>query len=71
MPGNPRYQPKSLVEFFGYDNLYGTVIEVELATLWQRQSAGNEYCQQCALVYSVRQLNWQTPCNQSKAFLFV
>ena len=33
LPGNPRYQPKSLVDFFGYDNLYGAVAEVEIATL--------------------------------------
>lgn len=31
LPGNPRYQPKSLVESFGYDNLYNSVIEVEFA----------------------------------------
>jgi adenylosuccinate lyase len=33
LPGNPRYQPKSLVEIFGYDNLYQPMIEVELAVL--------------------------------------
>jgi len=33
LPGNPRYQPKSLVEIFGYDNLYVPVAEVELAGL--------------------------------------
>ena len=33
LPGNPRYQPKQLVPVFGYDNLYRTVAEVELATL--------------------------------------
>lgn len=33
LPGNPRYQPKSLFPHFGYDNLYRTVTEVELATL--------------------------------------
>src|SRR5207253_2306393 len=33
LPGNPRYQPKKLVPFFGYDNLYRGVAEVELATL--------------------------------------
>ena len=33
LPGNPRYQPKSLVDFFGYDNLYGAVAQVEIATL--------------------------------------
>jgi len=33
LPGNPRYQPKELVPYFGYDNLYRPVAEVELATL--------------------------------------
>lgn len=33
LPGNPRYQPQSLVEIFGYDNLIKPAIEVELATL--------------------------------------
>lgn len=33
LPGNPRYQPKSLVDIFGYDNLYQAVAEVEIATL--------------------------------------
>jgi len=33
LPGNPRYQPKSLVPYFGYDNLFRTVAEVELANL--------------------------------------
>lgn len=33
LPGNPRYQPKSLIPYFGYDNLYRTVAEVELANL--------------------------------------
>ncbi len=33
LPGNPRYQPKQLVPFFGYDFLYRPVAEVELATL--------------------------------------
>lgn len=33
LPGNPRYQPKELVSYFGYDNLYRGVGEVELATL--------------------------------------
>lgn len=33
LPGNPRYQPRSLQKDFGYDNLYRTVIEVELATM--------------------------------------
>ena len=33
MPGQPRYQPKELRSFFGYDLLYLTVAEVELAVL--------------------------------------
>lgn len=33
LPGNPRYQPKQLVPFFGYDSLYRPVVEVEVATL--------------------------------------
>lgn len=33
LPGNPRYQPKSLQEIFGYDNLYRKAIEVEFAAL--------------------------------------
>jgi len=33
LPGNPRYQPKQLIEYFGYDNLYRTVAEVEIANL--------------------------------------
>lgn len=33
LPGNPRYQPKELREYFGYDNLYREVAAVELATL--------------------------------------
>ncbi len=33
MPGNPRYQPFKLREYFGYDNLYRTVAEVEIANL--------------------------------------
>ena len=28
MPGNPRYQPKEMVPYFGYDNLYRAVAEV-------------------------------------------
>lgn len=31
LPGNPRYQPKSLAPIFGYDNLMVPVAEVELA----------------------------------------
>ncbi len=33
LPGNPRYQPKSLQKVFGYDNLFTFVAEVEIATL--------------------------------------
>ena len=33
MPGNPRYQPKGLIPYFGYDNLYNPVVQVEIATL--------------------------------------
>lgn len=33
LPGNPRYQPRDLQEYFGYDNLYRPVAEVEIATL--------------------------------------
>ncbi len=33
LPGNPRYQPKSLEAYFGYDNLYCPVAMVEIATL--------------------------------------
>src|SRR3989338_2860726 len=33
LPGNPRYQPKDLVEFFGYDWLYVGLADVELAGL--------------------------------------
>ena len=33
LPGNPRYQPKSLQEVFGYDNLVRTFVEVELAAM--------------------------------------
>ena len=33
MPGNPRYQPKSLQAFFGHDNLAGPIIEVEFAAM--------------------------------------
>jgi adenylosuccinate lyase len=31
LPGNPRYQPKQLIDAFGYDNLMHTVYDVELA----------------------------------------
>ncbi|MEA3450067.1 MAG: lyase family protein [Patescibacteria group bacterium] len=33
LPSNPRYQPKQMVPFFAYDNLYRKVAEVEIATL--------------------------------------
>jgi adenylosuccinate lyase len=33
MPGNPRYQPQSLVPYFGYDNTMRSVGEVEIATM--------------------------------------
>lgn len=33
LPGNPRYQPASLVPYFGYDGLFRAVAEVEIATL--------------------------------------
>lgn len=33
MPGNPRYQPPSLVPYFGYDNLYRFLGRVEIANL--------------------------------------
>ncbi len=33
LPGNPRYQPKSLQAIFGYDNLAKALVEVEIAAL--------------------------------------
>jgi len=33
LPGNPRYQPKSLQGIFGYDHLVGSMIEVEIQHL--------------------------------------
>jgi len=33
LPGNPRYQPKGMVDIFGYDNLYVPTARVELAGL--------------------------------------
>jgi adenylosuccinate lyase len=33
LPGNPRYQPKQLVPIWGYDNLYRSVAEVEIAAM--------------------------------------
>ncbi|OGJ55679.1 hypothetical protein A2706_05455 [Candidatus Peribacteria bacterium RIFCSPHIGHO2_01_FULL_51_35] len=40
MPGNPRYQPKDLVGFFGHDNLARGLVEVELAALDTLVEAG-------------------------------
>jgi adenylosuccinate lyase len=33
LPGNPRYQPQSLVPYFGYDNIARFLVSVELAAL--------------------------------------
>lgn len=33
LPGNPRYQPKALQEWFGYDNLYRAIAQVEIASM--------------------------------------
>lgn len=33
LPGNPRYQPKELTPYFGYDNLYREVAAIEIATV--------------------------------------
>jgi len=33
LPGNPRYQPSALFPLFGFDNLFVTVAEVEIATM--------------------------------------
>ena len=33
VPGNPRYQPKDLIPYFGYDNTARFLVEVELATM--------------------------------------
>lgn len=33
LPGNPRYQPKELQPYFGYDNLMRWMVEVELAAM--------------------------------------
>ena len=33
LPGNPRYQPKSMIPVWGYDNLFQAVALVEIATL--------------------------------------
>lgn len=33
LPGNPRYQPEKMKDFFGYDNLYFGLAQVEIAVL--------------------------------------
>lgn len=33
LPGNPRYQPKNMMEVFGYDYLYRTLADVEFANI--------------------------------------
>lgn len=33
LPGNPRYQPKNLVPYFGYDNIASFLARVEIATM--------------------------------------
>ncbi len=40
LPGNPRYQPRSLTSIFGYDNLIRTVVQVEIAALQTLGEAG-------------------------------
>lgn len=40
LPGNPRYQPKDLIQYFGNDNLARTLVEVELAALETLSEAG-------------------------------
>lgn len=40
LPGNPRYQPKSMVEVFGYDYLYRTLADVEFANIDVLHSIG-------------------------------
>ncbi len=40
LPGNPRYQPKDLLPYFGYDNLARSLVEVELAALRTLGDAG-------------------------------
>ncbi len=40
LPGNPRYQPKDLIDIFGYDNLAKVLVEVELAGLDTLTEAG-------------------------------
>lgn len=52
LPGNPRYQPKQLVDIFGYDNLYRFVAEVEIATMQTLGEIG---------IISNREINLLTP----------
>lgn len=33
LPGNPRYQPANLIPYFGYDNIFRYVAEVEIASI--------------------------------------
>ena len=33
LPGHPRYQPKKMKDFFGYDNLFFGLAQVEIATM--------------------------------------
>jgi len=40
MPGNPRYQPKSLIPYFGYDLNYSYVARVEIANLLALRKIG-------------------------------
>ena len=40
MPGNPRYQPKALQAYFGYDRLYRPAVEVEIAVLHELATRG-------------------------------
>ncbi|MDD2758311.1 MAG: lyase family protein [Patescibacteria group bacterium] len=40
LPGYPRYQPKELVPYFGYDNLMRWMVEVELAAMKTLAEAG-------------------------------
>lgn len=40
LPGNPRYQPEELKPYFGYDNNYKFVAEVEISTMRALASIG-------------------------------
>ena len=40
LPGNPRYQPKDLMQIFGYDNLAKVLVEVEMAAIKTLAEAG-------------------------------